>query len=61
LIHRANEGPYHEELEVVEPKKIKGFPMPMYCQFGYECGNCKTVMLKDQPYCAGCGKPVKWE
>jgi hypothetical protein len=50
-----------KEQEPVKPMKIKDFPMPIYCHFNYECENCKTVMLKDQPYCAGCGKPVKWD
>ena len=50
-----------KEQEAVEPRKIKGFQMPLYLRFGYECGNCETPLLKDQPYCAGCGKPVKWD
>lgn len=48
-------------LETVNPKKVKGFNPPLYVHFSYVCDGCGTDLLKDQPYCAGCGKPVKWE
>ena len=42
-----------KEQEAVEPKKIKGFNQPLYIHFDYSCENCKTDLLKGQPFCAG--------
>ena len=27
--------------------------------YGFDC-ECGTPLLHEQPYCAGCGKPVDW-
>ena len=43
--------------EPVEPKKK--FQIPVTVSWGYEC-ECGTPIIKDQPYCMGCGKPVDW-
>ena len=50
-----------KEQEAVEPKKIKGYNPPMYTLYEYECEECKTPMMNKQPFCMGCGKPVKWK
>lgn len=50
-----------KEQEAVEPKKIKGFNQPCYVHYAFICKNCRTDLIQGQPYCAGCGRPVKWE
>ena len=50
-----------KEQEAVKPKKIKGFNQPCYVHYDFVCENCNTDLIHKQPYCAGCGKAVKWE
>ena len=50
-----------KEQEAVEPNKVKGYNPPMYTHYDYECEECKSPMMNKQPFCMGCGKPVKWE
>lgn len=50
-----------KEQEAVEPKKVKGYNPPMYTFYEYECEKCKSPMMNKQPFCMGCGRPVKWE
>ena len=49
-----------KEQEPVEPKKVKGYNPPMYTFYEYECKECKSPMMNKQPFCMGCGRPVKW-
>ena len=57
---RPNWCPLKEQ-EAVNPKKIKGFNQPCYVHYDYVCENCNTDLIYKQPYCAGCGRSVKWE
>ena len=50
-----------KEQKAVKPKKVKGYNPPMYTLYEYECEECKSPMMNKQPFCMGCGKPVKWE
>ena len=50
-----------QEQETVKPKKVKGYKPPMYTIYEYECPECESLMLYKQPFCAGCGRTVKWE
>lgn len=50
-----------KEQEAVKPKKVKGFNPPIYLHLSFICDNCKTDLITNQPYCSGCGRPVKWE
>ena len=50
-----------KEQEAVKPKKVKGYNPPMYTIYEYECEKCKSPMMIKQPFCMGCGRPVKWE
>ena len=50
-----------KEQEAIKPKKVKGYNPPMYTIYEYECEKCKSPMMNKQPFCMGCGKPVKWE
>lgn len=47
--------------EPVKPKKVKGYTPPVCTLFDYECENCESPIMEKQPFCAGCGKPVKGE
>ena len=44
----------------VKPKKLKGYLPPMMVHYKYECPECESVMMFEQPYCNGCGKAVVW-
>ena len=44
----------------VRPVKAKGYEHPLYVQYAFECSECNTLILRDQPYCCGCGKKVNW-
>lgn len=44
----------------VKPKKLKGYLPPMMVHYKYECPECESVMMFEQPYCNGCGRQVKW-
>lgn len=50
-----------KEQDAVKPKKVKGFNPPIYLHLSFICENCKTDLITNQPYCSGCGRPVKWE
>ena len=50
-----------KEQEPVKPKKVKGYFPPMYTHYKYECEKCETLIIEKQPFCMGCGRPVKWE
>lgn len=47
------------EQEPIKPKET-GFHMPISISINYEC-KCGAPMLRDQPFCMKCGRPVKWE
>ena len=49
------------EKETVKPKKLKKYLPPMMVHYRYECPECESVMMFEQPYCCGCGRQVKWE
>ena len=50
-----------KEQEEVKAKKVKGYNLPVYAFYGYECENCGSPIMTKQPYCMGCGRKVKWE
>lgn len=50
-----------KEQDALKPKKVKGYNPPMYTIYEYECEKCKSPMMNKQPFCMGCGRPVKWE
>ena len=43
--------------EMVKP--IKKEPVVIENRYVYDC-ECGAPMLREQPYCMGCGKPVDW-
>lgn len=47
--------------EPVKPKKVKGYKPPVCTLFDYECENCESPIMEKQPFCAGCGKALKWD
>ena len=47
--------------EPVKPKKVKGYKPPVCTLFDYECENCESPIMEKQPFCAGCGKALKWK
>lgn len=35
------------------------FEIPLTSYYSFEC-ECTAPLMKDQPYCMKCGRPVKW-
>lgn len=41
-------------------KPVERETLRVTVRYGFDC-ECGAPLLKDQPFCAGCGRPVKWE
>lgn len=50
-----------KEQEPVKAIRVKGYVPPVQSIYKYKCENCESFMLSEQPFCAGCGRPVKWD
>lgn len=47
-----------KEQEPVIPEKYD-FEIPITAYYSFEC-KCTAPLMREQPYCMKCGRPVKW-